>query len=384
MYRSKSRCFWAACPVSSVELDVQSKGSLPHAGYHWDGWTKPFFEGWYTRVTLPCTSDAADSDKPVSFSFMYAIDPQQGGMAQVLGPQDQLYWRTFPNPKGFWAKQEQLALRHWGAFWGRAGQHSPTQLQDPLSFFQTLASGYQFTAHCNQGILPDPRCHKPIRWLYRIQPDFAYGIPPQATMGIGSYLPIFEPGWQILMSHGLATGWIEWGGKRYEFRDAPAYAEKNWGQSFPRRWFWIQCNAFPEHPRLSLTCAGALRQVLIRLEEVALISLHGWGSQPFLEWRPGQAQLTWQVDPWGSWQVTGQSSRWAIRLQGHTQEPGQTVFTPGPEGMQRNCRDTLAGHLQIRLWQRDGQVWRQVLSTTSHQSGLEVGGDLFQTWQGQC
>jgi len=26
------------------------------------------------------------------------------------------------------------------------------------------------------------------------------------------FLPIFEPGWQILMAHGLATGWIEWNG----------------------------------------------------------------------------------------------------------------------------------------------------------------------------
>jgi tocopherol cyclase len=124
-------------------------------------------------------------------------------------------------------------------------------------------------------------------------------------MGAWSYLPIFEPGWQILMSHGLASGWVEWRGRRFEFEQAPAYAEKNWGQSFPRRWFWIQCNAFPNHSGLSLTCAGAERQVLTRPEEVALISLHGGGSQPFLEWRPGQARLTWQVDPWGSWQVRG-------------------------------------------------------------------------------
>ncbi|MGY3253396.1 hypothetical protein ACVW01_001239 [Thermostichus sp. MS-CIW-19] len=67
----------------------------------------------------------------------------------------------------------------------------------------------------------------------------------------------------------------------------------------------LQCNAFPNHSGLSLTCAGAERQVLTRPEEVALISLHGGGSQPFLEWRPGQARLTWQVDPWGSWQVRG-------------------------------------------------------------------------------
>ncbi|MEN9232100.1 MAG: tocopherol cyclase family protein, partial [Thermostichus sp. DG02_5_bins_236] len=282
------------------------------------------------------------------------------------------------------AEPDHLALGHKGSLRQKIGPDTPTGLQEPLTFFQSLASGYQFTAHLNQGLLPDPLSSEPVRWLYHIQPQFAYGIPPQATMGIGSYLPIFEPGWQILMAHGLASGWVEWGGKRYEFQQAPAYAEKNWGQSFPQRWFWMQCNAFPTHPGLSLTCAGAERQVLGRFEEVALISLHGWGSQPFLEWRPGQAHLSWQVEPWGFWKATGQSSAWAIELEGYTQEPGQTVFTPGPEGMQRNCRDTLAGHLRIRLWQRNGQVWRQVLCAESYQSGLEVGGESLQRWQGKC
>lgn len=45
------------------------------------------------------------------------------------------------------------------------------------------------------------------------------------------------------MSHGLSTGFIEWGGRRFDFVDAPTYAEKNWGGSFPKRWFWAQCNA---------------------------------------------------------------------------------------------------------------------------------------------
>lgn len=35
------------------------------------------------------------------------------------------------------------------------------------------------------------------------------------------------------------AGWIEWGGERYEFEDAPSYSEKNWGGSFPLKWFWV-------------------------------------------------------------------------------------------------------------------------------------------------
>ena len=31
---------------------------------------------------------------------------------------------------------------------------------------------------------------------------------------------------------------------RYEFQDAPSYAEKNWGGGFPSKWHWVQCNSF--------------------------------------------------------------------------------------------------------------------------------------------
>jgi tocopherol cyclase len=63
-------------------------------------------------------------------------------------------------------------------------------------------------------------------------------------MGVLSYLSVFEPGWQILQSHAIATGKINWCGKVYQFQDVPAYSEKNWGRTFPTKWFWLQCNSF--------------------------------------------------------------------------------------------------------------------------------------------
>ena len=81
---------------------------------------------------------------------------------------------------------------------------------------------------------------------------------------------------QIIMSHGLATGYLEWGGKRFDFKDAPAYSEKNWGLGFPKRWFWVQCNTFND-PDVALTAVGARRGILNlpNVEEnVGLIGVH--------------------------------------------------------------------------------------------------------------
>ena len=58
------------------------------------------------------------------------------------------------------------------------------------------------------------------------------------------------------MAHGRATGWIDWGGQRYEFEDAPSYAEKNWGGGFPDKWCWMQCDSFEGGGMSGITCAG--------------------------------------------------------------------------------------------------------------------------------
>ena len=62
------------------------------------------------------------------------------------------------------------------------------------------------------------------------------------------------------MAHGLSTGWVEWGGRRYEFQDAPSYSEKNWGGTFPSKWFWVCCNTFDSPNAVALTAVGASQQ----------------------------------------------------------------------------------------------------------------------------
>lgn len=60
-----------------------------------------------------------------------------------------------------------------------------------------------------------------------------------------------------MMAKGVATGYLQWGNERLEFEGAPAYAEKNWGGGFPKRWFWIQCEDFTDSPSTALTSVGA-------------------------------------------------------------------------------------------------------------------------------
>ncbi len=348
----------------------------PHSGYHWNATSSRFFEGWYYRVTLP--------DCGQTFAFMYSIDdpiggkPCSGGAAQILGPHDEYLWRTFPNVNQFWAASDSLALGHWG----RNNLEIPPQYLHPSKFEHHIPEGYQATATLNQGFIHDPATHAYCRWLYEIKPVYGWadtGAPQQSTAGWLSFLPIFEPGWQILMAHGLATGWIDWNGNRYEFTDAPAYSEKNWGHAFPKQWFWLNCNSFDDESDLALTAGGGLRKVLGWEESAALVGIHYGGK--FYEFVPWNSQVSWQIQPWGCWQMQAQNADYEVELTGTTDKPGTPLRAPTQQGLIFFCRDTMHGQLTVELRSRHGGESKIILKASSSVCGLEVGGGPWhQPW----
>jgi len=363
----------------AVRSTLGRKQMMPHSGYHWRGQRSRFFEGWYLRLTLPNIAQ--------TFAFMYSIDdpaggtPLSGGVAQILGPDEVYYCRTFPEVTQFWAWPHQLGLGHWrktAIVKGRAG------CLPPSTFLSEVKEGYQLSAEQHQGRLLKPNGEIQAQWNYQIEPVVSWGRPnPQATAGWLSYLPVFEPGWQVLMAHGWATGWIEWAGEgaiaqssthhsptRYTFERAPAYAEKNWGGAFPSKWFWLQCNAFDDAPGLSITAAGGVRDVLTWQEDVGLIGIHH--NDQFYEFLSVKTKFTWTVEPWGYWKLTAQDYRYRVEVIGHATDEGAYVRVPTLEGMQWQCRDTTHGELSVRLWSsKDAQL---LIDATSTLAGLEVGG----------
>ncbi|ACK65152.1 tocopherol cyclase [Rippkaea orientalis PCC 8801] len=355
----------------SVQHSLSS--ATPHSGYHWDQRSPRFFEGWYYRVTLPEIGQ--------TFGFMYSIDdplgdqPHSGGAVQILGANDQYLYRIFPNIQQFWADRNQLGVGHWGSH-----QLSlPPQLLDPQTFEKAVEEGYQATATVNQGFIGDRATQQSCCWYYTINPIYGWGDKhrnQKATGGLLSYLPIFDPGWQVLMAHGLATGWIDWNGEKYEFSDVPAYSEKNWGRSFPKKWFWINCNSFLAEPDLALTVAGAIRQVLWWEESVGIIGLHYQGK--LYQFESTKGQLNWRVEPWGRWEIRGENERFTLTIIGTTDQLGNYVRVPTSEGLQFRCRDTMQGKITLELRHHQGKL---ILKTISYLGGLEIGGEPWdQPW----
>jgi tocopherol cyclase len=373
----------------------QSPIQTPHSGYHWDRRDRRFFEGWYYRLTLP--------QQRQSFAFMYSIDDpiggklHSGGAAQILGPEDEYLCRTFPNVAKFWASSDRLALGHWG----KTKLSSPPGYLDPELFHLQIQEGYQATATEHQGYIQDPGSGRYCRWKYAIKPIYGWGNQgefQQSTAGWLSFLQIFEPGWQILMAGGLASGWIDWNGKRYEFTNAPAYSEKNWGGAFPQKWFWINCNCFEIEPQsqpdsntatqdtkslyLTLTAGGGRRKVLWWMESVAMIGLHYQAK--FYEFAPWNSQVSWNIQPWGNWQMQATNADYEVELSGSSDRNGTYVRVPSEQGLVFVCRDTAHGNLSLELRQRERGTGKSkiILRAYSSLCGLEVGGGPWnQSWR---
>jgi tocopherol cyclase len=348
----------------------------PHSGYHGNQNTTRYFEGWYCRLTLP--------EIKQTFAFMYSIQdplgdqPNSGGAVQIIGINEAYLCRIFPNVQKFFADKHNLVFGHWG----KTNLEVPAKLLPPREFDTYITEGYQVTANLNQGSIYDPVRDEYCRWEYQIKLVYGWGNsqqPQQSSAGLLSSIPIFEPGWQITMAHGLATGCIEWRGQRYQFTDAPAYNEKNWGSSFPQKWFWLNFNSFNDESDLALTAGGGIRQVLWWQEEVALIGIHYQGK--FYEFAPWNSQVSWQIKPWGEWKLQGkltQSEQYEVVLKGETDLSGIYVRTPTAKGLVFNCRDTTQGKLSLSLYDCQGKT---IVKADSNQAGLEIGGAPWdKTW----
>jgi len=157
------------------------------------------------------------------------------------------------------------------------------------------------------------------------------------------------------MAHGTATGSFKWGGKTFAFKDAPAYAEKNWGGAFPSKWHWVQCNSFDGEPGMSVTAVGA-RRGLLGLpgieEDVGMIGLHYRGK--FIELVPWNGSVEWDVDPWGRWLLRASNPQYEALLEATcSPSAGTPLRAPtAAQGLAPFCKDTFAGARRARARRR--------------------------------
>jgi tocopherol cyclase len=250
-----------------------------------------------------------------------------------------------------------------------------------------------------------------------IAPITGWGDEEQGQKSTAGWLAnygVFEPHWQVTQSDGRATGYVTWKGKRYDFQNAPFYAEKNWGGSFPIKWFWCQCNSFTvingqqidyhtsrgdnkinEATPLSVTAGGGTRKLpLLRSKEsLGMVSVHYNGT--FYEATPWLGTMEWDVADWGYWKMkgrcTGGKHKFYVELEAVCDAPGVKLRAPTEkDGMVYFCRDSFLADVTLKMWELvrgdDGKEWvvgDLIVEATSSQAAVEIGGGpWWDRWKG--
>jgi len=319
-----------------------------------------------------------------------------------MGPSDGYVVQWAPEVGAYWGARHALELGN--TFAAAPGARPPRGLLPEGQWAGAVEEGWQVGPRTHQGRIVATRAPGELastvdscRWSYTTRPVTGWGgtraAEQRSTAGWAAALPVFEPHWQVCMSHGLATGWVEWGGERFEFADAPAYAEKNWGGQFPEKWFWAQCNAFDGHPGLALTAGGGRRGLLGvpgLKEDVAMVGVHHEGRFYGVLPSDDGASVTWRVAPWGEWEVQAQSATAFVQLRA-TCAPGAGTLLRAPTaegGMVPFCKDTFAGSvvLTVREVTGDGRFGRTVVDgARSDACALEVGGGpWWEAWEAEA
>ncbi|CAE8582232.1 unnamed protein product [Polarella glacialis] len=410
----------------SWKLSEASSGEPPpHSGCHFDGSSRRFFEGWYMRVTAKLSEDEGkvEEDSPssrASFAFMYWVE--RGKRPPLLRTLRRL--RHGVSGGGFEAAGAQVMGPDGKVlFQAEVGREAADRfLADPnrpvFGFsFRRPETGYRVEERTHRGSLVDDATGETCDWDYSTTACAGYGSGPSgaATAGWLAALPIFEPHWQVIMAHGRSSGHINWRGRRYEFSDAPSYAEKNWGGSFPMKWWWVQCNdwvpasassstAQGRFSEVSLTTGGGRRGLLLPglVEDVGMVAVHAkeaaTGEWHFFEFVPWRGPVAWSVQPWrpglagsgpaGRWAVTATNRQAGLEVEvlALTDAEGSDLRAPTEEsGMDFFCKDAYTASVSLKIWTLTKQGVRGDLLldvSTPCSGGVEVGGGPWWTaWE---
>ena len=238
----------------------------PHAGYHGNNRRikDSFFEGWYLRVV----TKQQESIVLIFHIFDPHIrTPRQGVGLQVVTPKGTVVTNC-SDVSSFRADSHSLDLRNFFPS-GDENKDFFRLSEQRASGRATSTNGERLSAVFDFDILPT------VGWGETLLADTettssSSSSEQFSTAGWLSAFPVFEPHYQVLISKGTTMGSLtlkeehDEGSSEfahYDLDGATMYLEKNWGRSFPSRWWWIQANTFVENKDLSITSTAARRQL---------------------------------------------------------------------------------------------------------------------------
>ncbi len=189
-------------------------------------------------------------------------------------------------------------------------------------------------------------------------------------MGYFGWLPFMECYHGVLGFDHAVEGCLEIDGQTIDFGAGRGYIEKDWGQSFPSGWVWMQTNHF-DQPGISLTAS------------VAVIPFMGTSFIGHIVgfWHQGELYrfATYLNAPTERLLIDDHHVEWTLRSRTHRLDirafRAESTPLPGPDKIEMGKRvpETLKSRIEVTLTALDSTS--PIFSGVGECAGLEVAGD---------
>ena len=190
--------------------------------YHGWGKTKKYFEGWYYKIVNADESRA------------FAIIP---GIAMDVNGEKQAFIQLLDGKK-----------RTAEYFRFEAKEFVPTKGK-----FEVHIGSNLFTSKSLQLDLLQAKGE--LHFKNQVPWSSSWYSP--GIMGPYSFVPFMECYHGVVSLNHQLEGTLQVYGQEVDFTGGKGYIEKDWGQSFPSSWIWMQSNHFGESPNTSLMASVA-------------------------------------------------------------------------------------------------------------------------------
>lgn len=313
------------------------RNTMHPAGFHGEGKTRDFFEGWYVKLV------SADRTQRLALipGLFLGPDGQADAFIQVLD----------------------------GAT-GRSWYH-----QFERTEFAASSTTFDVQVGPNHlgvdGVRLDlPGLSGTVRYTSELQP---WPVRPQAPgiMGWYAWVPTMECYHGLVSFDHELTGSLVLEGEEFNFDGGRGYIEKDWGQAFPSAYVWMQSNHF--------STAGTSLSA-----SMAMIPWRGSSFRGFIVglWHRGELVkfATYTGAKARQFDIDDDEVRWSMTSRSGLhlsltadRVTGGLLHAPIRTQMHRRVEETLDSSIRVRLTTKTGAV---IFDDVGECAGLEVHGDL--------
>ncbi len=319
-------------------LSSYIRGIQHPEGFHGNGKTRNYFEGWYFKIV--------SADQSQKWAVIPGIFRGLGGSSR-----DEAFVQILDGSTG----------RSWYHVYPVEDFHASE------TSFDVKVGDNHFSS--KKVILNLPQLKGELNITTDFKP-WPVTLASPGIMGWYGLVPFMECFHGIVSFSHQLDGFLEVEGKSQSFSSGKGYIEKDWGRNFPSGYIWLHSNHLKNYEDASLIGSAAIIPWLGKPFRGFILGLHHGGVlYSWTTYNKSKEELLTVDDSHVTWKVSGPSGELELKAE---RKRGGLLHAPLREAMHQRVEETLDGVIEVKHT-KDNKV---LLLSTATTCGMEVFGDI--------